>query len=68
MEHDSVATLGLLTALKAKINTESATKMIDLQRSAEKMRERIITLECGNQDTQFNSGTSGGWCSPQNLL
>ena len=68
MEHDSVATLGLLSALKAKIHIESATKMIDLQMSAEKMRERIVTLECGNQDSQFNSAPSRGWCSPQNLL
>ena len=59
MEHDSVATLGLLSALKAKIHIESAARIIDLEKSADRMRERIITLECGNPDSQYNSRSSG---------
>ena len=51
VEHDSLATLGLLSALKAKFHYENAIKIMELERSADRMRERITTLECNQVDT-----------------
>ena len=51
MEHDSLATLGLLSALRAKVHYENAIKIMELERSADRMRERITTLECNQMET-----------------
>ena len=51
VEHDPLATMGLLSALKAKFHFENVNKIIELEKSADVMRGRINTLESSMADS-----------------
>ena len=51
VEHEPLATMAMLSALKAKFHFESINKIIELEKSADVMKERINTLESSMVDS-----------------